>query len=136
MYFDTPDMAPHLRSLKSESLLFDLIKFRLSSHVLRVETDRWIHPKPPREQRTCKFCQCGSVEDEQHFLFDCPFYSIIRGQHYSLFCRASQQRDIRLFLEQNSDNIGLVAKHLHVCFQARKQHVQSDEPQLAPYPGL
>ena len=30
----------------------------------------------------------------------------------------------------------LYLKHLHVCFQARKQHVQSDEPQLAPYPRL
>ena len=136
MHFDSTDMAPYLMTVNSEGPLFDLIKFRLGSHMLRVETDRWVHPRPPREQRICQHCQCGAVEDEQHFLFDCPFYSIIRGQHFSLFEPALQHRDIRLFFEQNWDNMGLVARHLHVCFQARKHHVQSDGPELAPYPGL
>ena len=36
--------------------------------------------------------------------------------------------------EQRSKRFGLVARHLHMCFQARKQHVQSNEPQLAPCP--
>jgi len=73
---------------------------------LRVETDRWLRPKPPREQRLCRHCSMHAVEDEQHFLFDCPFYSITRGQHFSLFGPNYQQRDLRLFeqqLEQQRD---------------------------------
>ncbi len=46
-----------------------------------------------------------ALEDEQHLLFDCPFYSIIRGQHFSLFGPDYQQRDIRLFYEQNSHQV-------------------------------
>ncbi len=38
-------------------------------HSLRVETDRWLRPKPPREQRVCRHCPMQAVEDEQHFLF-------------------------------------------------------------------
>ena len=136
MFFDTFELAPYLKELRPECSLFSLIKFRLGGHTLRVETDRWIHPSPPREQRVCCFCHSGAVEDEQHFLFDCSFYSIIRGQHFSLFGGASHQRDIRLFFEQNSGQLGLVARHIDLCFQARKQHTQSDESQLAPYPGL
>ena len=52
-----------------------------------------------------------AVEDEQHFLFDCAFYSIIRGQHFSLF-GPNYQRYIRLFFEQNSHQLGFVAHHL------------------------
>lgn len=136
MYFDSFNMAPYLSSMRPGGPLFSLIKFRLGGHTLRIETDRWVHPKPPREQRVCRFCHTGAVEDEQHFLFDCPFYSIIRGQHFPLFGPSSHHRDIRLFFERNSGQLGLVARHIDMCFQARKQHTQSDEPQLAPYPGL
>ena len=101
-------------------------------HSLRVETDRWLRPKPPREQRVCRHCSMQAVEDEQHFLFDCPFYSIIRGQHFSSFGPNYQQRDLRLFFEQNSHQLGFVAHHIHLCFQAR----MSDESQLAPHPRL
>ena len=59
-----------------------------------------------------------AVEDEQHFLFDRPFYSVIRGQHFSLFGSAFHQRDIRLLFEANTDQLPLVARHIHLCFQA------------------
>jgi len=59
-----------------------------------------------------------AVEDEQHFLFDCPFYSIIRGQHFSLFGPNYQQRDLRLFFEQNSHQLGFVAHHIHLCLMS------------------
>ena len=73
-----------------------------------------------------------AVEDEQHFLFYCPFYSIITGQYISLSGANYQQRDIRLFLEQNSHQLDSVAHHIHLCCQARI----SDESLLAPHPRL
>ena len=132
MFFDSNVMASYLRDIRPSAPLFSLIKFRLGAHSLRVETDRWLRPKPPREQRVCRHCSMQAVEDEQHFLFDCPFYSIIRGQHFSLFGPNYQQRDIRLFFEQNSHQLGFVAHHIHLCFQAR----MSDESLLAPHPRL
>ena len=60
------------------------------------------------------------------------FYSIIRGQHFSLCDPNYQQQNIRLFFEQNSHQLGFVAHHIHLCFQAR----MSDESQLAPHPRL
>ena len=132
MFFDSDHMASYLGALPPSAPLFALIKFRLGAHVLRIETDRWLVPTPPRESRICCHCAMQAVEDEQHFLFDCPFYSVIRGQHFSLFGSAFHQRDIRLFFEANTDQLPLVARHIHLCFQARK----SDESHLAPYPGL
>ena len=85
-----------------------------------------------RNERVCRHCSMQAVEDEQHFLVDCPSCSIIKGQHISLFGPNYQQRDIRLFFEQNSHQLGFVAHHIHLCFQAR----MSDESLLAPHPRL
>ncbi len=133
MSFDSNVMASYIRDIRPSASLFSFIKFRLGSHSLRDETDRWLRPKPPRDQRVCCHCSMQAVEDEQHFLFD-PFYSIIRGQHFSLFGPNYQQRDIliRLSVEQNSHHLGFVAHHIHLCFQAR----MSDESHLAPHPRL
>ena len=62
MFFNTFELAPYLKELKPEGSLFALW---LGGHTLRVETNRWIHPSPPREQRVCCFCHSGDVEDER-----------------------------------------------------------------------
>ena len=53
-----------------------ITKLRCSDHALAIEKGR--HNKLPRETRTCKVCINGSVENEEHFLFDCKFYNDIR----------------------------------------------------------
>ena len=34
----------------------------------------------------------------------------------------------------DNGQLGLVARHMHICFQVRKQHTHSDEPQLSSLP--
>ena len=51
-------------------------KLRCSDHELEIEKGR--HKKLPREARTCKLCIHGSIENEEHFLFECKFYDDIR----------------------------------------------------------
>ena len=47
----------------------------MSSHSLRIETDRYKRPKPAIEDRTCIFCNNGDIDDETHFLLTCRFNS-------------------------------------------------------------
>ncbi len=128
MCFDSNVMASCLWDIRPSAPLFTLIKFRLGAHSLSLSL--WLRHKPPREQCVCRLCSMQAVEDEQHFPFDCPFYSIIRGQHFSLFGPNYQQRDISPIFQQNSHQLGFVAHHIHLCFQAR----MSDESLLAPHP--
>ena len=44
-----------------------LIKFRVGSHNLKIETGRWANI--PREERLCSSCHV--LEDERHIIFDC-----------------------------------------------------------------
>ena len=44
-----------------------IVKFRLGSHYLPIETGRW--SRKPREERLC--ASCNVLGDEKHLLFDC-----------------------------------------------------------------
>jgi hypothetical protein len=56
----------------------DLTRLRLSSHSLHIETGR--HTDTPREDRTCTLCMTNTIEDETHFLIQCPIYQDIRAE--------------------------------------------------------
>ena len=54
----------------------NIAKLRCSDHELEIEKGR--HKKLPREARTCKVCHDDTVENEEHFLYECKFYEDIR----------------------------------------------------------
>jgi hypothetical protein len=55
-------------------------KFLCVSHKLQVETGR--HQNIPRENRICKLCNLNKVEDEEHFILECPAYTEVRAKHF------------------------------------------------------
>ena len=72
-----------------------LSRFRAGCHGLRVDTGRWsdnVHLD--RQDRLCLVCKSSQhVEDEQHFLFECPVYSSVRLRHASWFQDVSSVPD-------------------------------------------
>ena len=116
MHFDSDKMATYLQARPSPAL-FSLINFRLGAHWLRVEIGRWLPSKPPRDKLICQHCHMQAVEDEQHFLFDCPLYTQIREQHD--FLLGLDHGSIRLLLKRNAAQMSGVAQYIHLCFQVR-----------------
>ena len=49
------------------------------NHRLHIETGAWKRPKVLKERRLC--LTCNALENETHFLFECPLYSTLR-EHY------------------------------------------------------
>ena len=49
-----------------------ITRLRISSHRLKIETGRYIGLE--RDKRICEKCNLNVVENEIHFLIDCPFY--------------------------------------------------------------
>ena len=58
-----------------------LVKLRISSHKLLIETGRY--DNIPRNERVCNVCNRKTIEDEIHFLLDCPSYSSLRDMFFS-----------------------------------------------------
>jgi hypothetical protein len=61
----TLQTSPFINSLHCRSV--DIIRFRLGSHVLPIETGRW--SRTPRNLRLCR--NCNVLGDEEHALFTC-----------------------------------------------------------------
>jgi hypothetical protein len=60
-------------------------KIRTNSHELHSETGHWSIHKMPQDERVCHLCDTKKVEDEKHFLLDCPTYTHIR-YHFQNIC--------------------------------------------------
>ena len=53
--------------------------------------------------RGCLVCSSlGCVEDEQHFIFDCPAYNHVRVMHLNLFQYCSTVADFLSLCESNA----------------------------------
>jgi hypothetical protein len=70
-------------------------QFRLGSHWLNVECERFIRPFVPRSQRVCKCCSMGSREDEIHLVLQCQLYDDLRSQFMEQFRELTFSRDGR-----------------------------------------
>ncbi len=75
---------------------------------------RWVGTD--RKDRLCQICYSDQdVEDEQHFLFDCPAYSNVRRKYVTMVQHAFTAPDL---ITQSEPNVfGGVFKE---CFSCRK----------------
>ena len=96
--------ACYLSEVKCYSNRRLMSRFRSGCHGLRVDTGRWdnnVHLD--RKDRLCQVCgSAQQVEDEHHFLFDCPVYTSIRAGHASLFQHACSVSDFFAKCEANT----------------------------------
>ena len=58
-----------------------LVKLRIGNHKLMIESGRY--DQIPRENRLCPSYRSNEIEEETHFLFNCPKYSIQRDEFYN-----------------------------------------------------
>ncbi len=78
----------YLLDCKNYTFRSNICRLRISCHKLFIETGKYL-PKKARlkpEERICKFCNSGEVEDELHFLLRCNLYSDERSY---LLCKIS-----------------------------------------------
>ena len=118
-----PKFEAYLDITDNINLRKTLTRFRTSSHALQIELGRQTNIKA--EQRFCPICK-NKVEDEFHFLIECPFYNDNRKIMYDAFS------DVRGFYYLSNYDIfhtilssstkchilGL-AKYLHESFNKR-----------------
>jgi hypothetical protein len=74
----------YLSVLPSVKKKINIAKIRTNSHELHSETGHWSIPKTPWDERVCHLCDTKKVEDEKHFLLDCPAYTHIRSHFQNI----------------------------------------------------
>ena len=63
-----------------------------------------------REDRICKQCDIGCVEDEFHFLLICPKYKDLRGQYLPKY--HTNNKNLRKFVDIFHSNNGEILRNL------------------------
>ena len=59
-------------------------KIRTNSPELHSETSRWSIPESTSTEMVFHLCESMRVEDENHFLLECPAYTHIRSEFHSI----------------------------------------------------
>ena len=65
-------LEEYLYQISNPLVRKELTKFRTSTHKLMIEVGR--HCNINLENRLCKMCHHKVIEDEKHFLLQCPYY--------------------------------------------------------------
>ena len=95
-------------------------KIRLSSHKLCIETGRYTGVI--REDRICHKCNLGVIEDEYHFILQCPFYTNIRRQYIKAYFyrRPSAFKLVQLLCSESTKELCNLAKYIKTAFSMRE----------------
>lgn len=96
-----------------------ITKFRLSSHKLYIETGRYVGLN--RTERLCQNCDTHNIEDEFHFMLQCPLYSNLRTQYIKpyYFRRPSAFKLIELLSTHNVKELCNLARYIKLAFDVR-----------------
>jgi len=87
----TPMREAYLDLVKNFHHRRHVLQLRAGAYLLRVEYGRI--DGLPRKERLCLLCCAGEVENEHHFLLDCPAFANERKAAWSRFfwCDSTQQ---------------------------------------------
>jgi hypothetical protein len=93
--------APYMSRVYNRQLQIVLARFRTSCHNLQIEKGRWVKPRVERSNRLCTCCSLNVVEDETHFMFDCPIYQETRNKFRNTLFVTNQRDFQQIFSDYN-----------------------------------
>ena len=122
---------PYPLNILNSKMRISIARFRLSSHGLRIETDRDVKPKPDIQKIICIYCDKGGVDDEINLMtctFDDKHRNLIIEYVNKLICESSKAG---LFCNVMSgkcyDVMWKLGQFLRLCFHDRNTAIKMDE---------
>ena len=115
---------PYLTSVENKDHRSAITQLRVSSHPLHIESQRGSVQNP--ENRSCPFCSYPYMEDEFHFIMECPAYSEDRANLNIVFDSVTlQQLDKKhqflwLLTNESKHICKILGKFLFKSLQKRK----------------
>ena len=112
---------PYLNIVCDRTLRQLLTKFRLSSHALRIETARYGRHRIDRAERLCLFCDLRQLDDEFHFICQCPLLYDIRIKYIKTryIRRPSVYKLCELLKTTNKTTLINLCKFIKEAFERR-----------------
>lgn len=118
--FGTFDFQSYLDKINVNKYIHAFCKLRMSSHRLAIESGRWVRPnRIPIDDRKCSLCQV--LEDEYHFVIECPLYEELRRKYISKYFwkRPSMYKFVELINSQNASCLRKLCIFIYQAFKLR-----------------
>ena len=117
------DYKQYLDIINIKKFRIAVTKLRLSSHRLEIETGRWARPLVERQNRKCKLCNLSVVEDEFHFVLECPAYVQLRNLLIKPYHRnrPNMLKMVQLTSSENKKEIRGLAEYAFKGFALRNE---------------
>ena len=96
-------------------------RLRVSSHRLEIEAGRWTKTvKTPLVNRKCKMCNV--LEDEFHFILECPLYRDLRTELISKYFwrRPNMPKFVELCMSEAINRQKKISMFIEKAFKIRK----------------
>ena len=108
----------YLKICLPRDLRIQLSKIRTSSHNLLIESGRHGRIRLPRNERICRHCDLNSIEDEFHFIIECPFFSGLRKKFIKRYylVRPSMYKFLCLMKRNDYDVLFDLCKYIKLAF--------------------
>lgn len=126
IFKESVETEPYVYCILNRGYRSILARLRAGVLPLEIETGRW--RAVPAQQRYCKLCNSGHVEDEIHFIFDCEIYTPERlalfenvEQRLPGFRHKSVNEKLKILMSKNVINI--FAKFLFDIFNKRQNTI-------------
>ena len=127
---NTIRLEPYLTVIKNRKQRVSYTELRLCDHKLRIETDRHLKFKVARQQRIC-YLYHRKVEDESHFLLECPGlvqYHQQLAQCMNAYCKnyllTNEEKIMFLMTNENPRICHAVAKITYNAFEFRQKDME------------
>ena len=119
VHHDFSKTQPYLTKPIHSKLKKNISLIRLSSHRLNVETGRYTGKS--RQDRLCDVCESQEIEDEFHFILQCPKYLHIRKKYLNNYYYKSPSvyKLLQLLGSQHTPTLAGLGKYLHQAFDLR-----------------
>ena len=114
---------PYLNICNLTKFRQSLTRLRVSAHRLEIEAGRWNKPIPtPVTSRTCTLCNV--IENEFHFVLECPLYSELRDTYIKpyFFKRPNMFKFISLINSSSETILRNLALFIYKAFQLRNSN--------------
>lgn len=97
--------------LEDRRQIVDVARFRMGSHNLDVEARRYGENRATRSQRICRCCDMMKVEDETHFMMECPLYLKERSLLWEIIGAGKHLEDSDMQYMMNGDKDSDMFQH-------------------------
>ncbi len=127
----TLECEKYLQYVDNTSDRISLTRLRISAHSVRIERGRYERVDNKvlsAEDRICKYCNTGEIEDEHHFVINCKLYDNLRSDLINRLSLSnlSKANLFRVLMSCNTKDTAVeFSKYVNECFKKRTNSTSS-----------